>query len=308
MSRCSRRAFTLVELLVVITVIAMLMALLFPAISAILKSAKKTACLSHLEEISKACRAYEVSKGFLPPEYVDKFGKQPVGTKIPWMGLILGNLDHADWLNNMQNSGATGAWAFYMDLYNCPDNPPDNQDSPYIAYAANAGQVNTAGSATVPADWKENGVFMPLLLTPVNNAVPMASKVTADFIATHDGLDKTLMLMETGRKNVIFAASGTGNVYPQGVGTPSATWTSGSVQPAVNEKNTTNQFIGNVASTHGSGACVVFASTTTRFLSDQVDGTVLNLMFTTDGPNAKTAGSTTKVPQTTPLTQSMIDR
>jgi len=304
----ARNGFTRIDLIVAVVVIGLLLALLFPSIPGPRPGPKRTACLSHLDEIAKACRQYEVAKGFLPPEYVDKFGKQPVGTKIPWMGLILGNLDHADWYNNMHISGPTGGWAFYMDLYNCPDNPPDNQDNAYIAYAANAGQVNSAGSATIPADWRENGVFMPLLLTPVDGAVPMASKVTTDFIATHDGLDKTIMLMETGRKNITFGAVSADATYPQGPGTANATWTPSALQPGINAKDSSNRFIGNIASTHGRGACVVFCSTATRFLSDNIDPVVLDLLFTPDGANARLAGTTTIVPQTRKLTLADFDK
>ena len=71
MSRRSRSAFTLVELLVVITVIAMLMALLIPTIGAMIEQGRRTQCLNNLQEINKATWSYEAQKQVLPPESTD---------------------------------------------------------------------------------------------------------------------------------------------------------------------------------------------------------------------------------------------
>ena len=53
----SQQAFTLIELLVVIAIIAILIALLFPALSAVEERANKTKCLSNARQISAAAMA-----------------------------------------------------------------------------------------------------------------------------------------------------------------------------------------------------------------------------------------------------------
>ena len=60
-------AFTLVELLVVISIIVILAGLSFPAVNGALDSAKKTHAKSNAVQIAAAVSAYEMEYGKLPP-------------------------------------------------------------------------------------------------------------------------------------------------------------------------------------------------------------------------------------------------
>ena len=72
-SRTTNRAFTLVELLVVIAVIAILAAMLLPALAAARERSHRAACISNLRQIGLAIHCYAPDFG----------GKIPYGPKAP---------------------------------------------------------------------------------------------------------------------------------------------------------------------------------------------------------------------------------
>jgi prepilin-type N-terminal cleavage/methylation domain-containing protein len=59
--------FTLVELLVVIGIIAVLVALLMPAVQGARESARRTECLNKMKQLGLGVLGYEASNGMLPP-------------------------------------------------------------------------------------------------------------------------------------------------------------------------------------------------------------------------------------------------
>src|SRR2546428_13829508 len=62
-----RAAFSLIELVVVVGIIAVLLALLLPVLGTARESARRAACLSNLRQIGLALGAYpEDNRGFLP--------------------------------------------------------------------------------------------------------------------------------------------------------------------------------------------------------------------------------------------------
>ena len=62
-----RRAFTLIELLIVVTIIGILISLLLPAVNMARESGRRAQCSNNVKQIGTALRHHEEAKGFFPP-------------------------------------------------------------------------------------------------------------------------------------------------------------------------------------------------------------------------------------------------
>ncbi|CAN5583272.1 hypothetical protein BH09PLA1_BH09PLA1_08290 [soil metagenome] len=111
--RRNSRAFTLVELLVVIGIIAVLIGVLLPALNKARQSANNIKCMANLRSIGQAINIYAtVSKGVLPYGYWD--GSNPYGSGVvdarrtDWRLLVQSTLSKqsADNYTDAANSGA----------------------------------------------------------------------------------------------------------------------------------------------------------------------------------------------------------
>ena len=158
-----RPAFTLVELLVVITIISMLIGLLLPAVQAARESARQTTCKNKQHQISLAIESYESAKNHLPG-YVNPLANYAVG----WVPVLLPHLGRNDlwerpgngW-RSYPNLAAFAGNQMRLDEVVCPDY---NGTAPAaLSYVVNTGDEYAGGDNFNST----NGVFRDLVPTMV---------------------------------------------------------------------------------------------------------------------------------------------
>ena len=99
------RGFTLVELLVVITIIGILIALLLPAVQAAREAARRMQCNNNLKQISLAVLNYEATNGSFPINITHFSEGKAVGTGMSWMVGILPYIEMQGLYDSMDYKG-----------------------------------------------------------------------------------------------------------------------------------------------------------------------------------------------------------
>jgi general secretion pathway protein G len=138
-----KRAFTLIEILTVIAIIAILAALLFPVLARVKESGKRTACVSNLSQIGKSMLLYMADNDDLFPYAVDNSDKlhpeiwapyPQFQAQIPGMQLM---------------QDALQPYVKSKDLFHCPsDSGSKVLDSHFpTSYLAKQSQFKTFGSS-----------------------------------------------------------------------------------------------------------------------------------------------------------------
>lgn len=101
----ARRGFTLVELLVVITIIGILISLLLPAVQSAREAARRATCANNLKQIGLALHGYASAAGSFPPGGITEGPCCATKSLISWAISILPYLEQ-EALYNLYNRDA----------------------------------------------------------------------------------------------------------------------------------------------------------------------------------------------------------
>ncbi|MBN8627770.1 MAG: DUF1559 domain-containing protein [Planctomycetes bacterium] len=177
-----KRGFTLVELLVVISIIGMLMAMLLPAIQQARETGFQNTCRNNLSNLAKAVFSYANRNGGRLPGYMNmlktKKGlpyKDPITqvvTPVSWTVEILSDIDrqslYEQWQKDLTDpnsggssggsGGGTGSQQnflvstqLYIDLLICPSDPATQKSGTPISYVVNTGQRDMVSATPAQA-------------------------------------------------------------------------------------------------------------------------------------------------------------
>lgn len=327
--RSARRAFTLVELLVVISIIGMLVSLLLPAVQQAREAGRRNTCANNMRNVALAVQNFAGAKGVYPG-YRDVLSVNVNNASVPyavsWVTPLLPYLERTDiytlWRNGLQN-GQTQFTQVYMNILACPSNPTGATTGTTIcAFVANSGMLDTisalasrGGAPAYPADWRDNGIFFnvytPTAVAPANNYYPLPNPgpivtMTPDYVTIRDGSSLTLLLSEnldSATWGDLANAGGYGLHPPQYAATESANcfvwWPDAKPHPSVlinsSQQSATvgtppqNWWL-RPSSNHPSGVNVSFCDGHTRFISQDISYPVYCLLMTPYGSVSNTPG------------------
>ena len=231
-----QRAFTIVEMLVVISIIAVLAALLLPAVQAAREAARRMQCSNNLKNLCLATQQFESAKNQLPASrtFLSIPGTSSIkykpdswtrsGHYVSWVHQLLPYLEKSDWALELENQLkqdsplGTGDYSGSpvtavngrFKLVICPSDRIDGDKNLMTSYGCNGGlpdNTNPQLFKDYGLDWPANGALdVRLYGGPAdansNNPVPkIHPKLSLAMISQFDGTSNTILYGENSDLN-----------------------------------------------------------------------------------------------------------
>ncbi len=221
-----RCGFSLIEVLVVISVVSLLMALLLPAVQAARVAARRAQCGNNLRQIGLALHAYEGAFGSLPTGRTKTYDPRFSGPNPPctsrmvdksFLVMLLPQLEQASLYNSINQSltvfGRENRTIFPISVgvFACPSDPESGnaRDGDItriidLGLASSGEQVRVSftsysgcfGSFDVTAlPTPDNGCFVPVSLAAQSNGC-LGDAAPIRLASVGDGLSQTILVAE----------------------------------------------------------------------------------------------------------------
>ncbi|MEZ6068576.1 MAG: DUF1559 domain-containing protein [Planctomycetaceae bacterium] len=191
-----RVGFTLIELLVVIAIIAILVALLMPAVQQVREAARKAQCHDHMHNLAIAVHSYEGTFGQMPLAALNKHNwrvavfpfieQKPLYDKLDFVGT-------SDFAGNTTDANTPLLRSFAVPVFVCPSSPlesnpnaggwnPNRYQAPHYAAIGGARHTGSGNCNSFYGVLCDNG--------------PMEINRTHRFAEVTDGLSNVMLLGE----------------------------------------------------------------------------------------------------------------
>ena len=281
-------AFTLVELLVVITIIGILIGLLLPAVQSAREAARRMQCSNNLKQIGLALHLYETSTSFFPP------GAYWYGDPEEYRGSILilllpyleqqnlfDQFDYTRKIDNQTFPDGTLLASAIVPVYVCPsDNNSGLRNGIAIHnYAASNGPTahinNPSYTCSTASSW--NAYALAPYEDFNNFAGPFCRRDhPTSIVDCRDGLSNTIYFGEVRRDcsghvwaGWVRSNNGNGLVSTQVPMNVDTCHNDDSVDPCLHPRNWATELA--FKSSHSGGVMFLFGDGSVHFLSQSID-------------------------------------
>jgi prepilin-type N-terminal cleavage/methylation domain-containing protein len=297
------RAFTLVELLVVLAIIGILIAILIPAVQYARESARRTACKNNLRQVGVGLRGFETAHKVWPP------GKKWSGSReapqtfsLAWSSFLLEYLEEnaiheamdstVDFTDPKNLPATTQIIATYLcpstsriEDHRSPDHRLINLGSlpgtglACIDYLGVSGpDKDTKNPATKEFYGRQRGVLIGTKGLPGEDELIEPPPITSEMIT--DGLSNTIVATECTGRGV--------SIKDGQIDALHGAWASGNnvshIDKGVNDEDPPKAWYDErIFSDHGVGTHVLMCDASVHFLDNDVEKKVLRSLCSRDG-------------------------